>query len=333
MSLAIKRLVIYLVATFALTWGWWFAVVWPLALGDDWPAGLAVLAAGGASPLSGVQTTLAVAVGMLFPAVGAVVARLATREGFRGSSLVRPVELRRTWKYYVLGWFGPALLIVAGGAVYFLANPADFDPTASAWLSSQLAALEAAGQSAVTQSVALPQTGSTALLIAQLAGGVLVAPVLNFVACFGEEWGWRGYMLPKLLQGHSMSFALVVGGVIWGLWHAPVIVLGHNYGTGCAGWPWTGILAMCIFTTAIGALMAWLTLRSGSCLPATIAHGALNGFASAGLMFSVSGGSPFVGPAPTGILGGSALLVTAVLAAVALMRRERAGKPQFATGE
>lgn len=314
-ALAKKRLLVFLVSTFALTWGWWFAVVYPMAFSDG----------SGAPVLSGMETTFAVGAGMLFPAIGVVIARLVTREGFRGSSLIKPVAFKRTWKYYLVGWFGPVVLTTLGAVAYYLLDPSDFDPTATSWLTSQLAALEAAGQS--TEGVTVEALGTAA--VAQIALGVLAAPLLNFVACFGEEWGWRGYLLPKLIEVRSLPFALVAGGLIWGVWHAPIIALGHNYGVGYWGWPVGGILAMCGFTLVIGVFFSYLTLRSGSCLPAVFAHGALNGFGTAGVMFSVSGGNPFVGPAPVGVVGGCAYIVVAVLCAVALMRRERAGKPQI----
>ena len=45
---------------------------------------------------------------------------------------------------------------------------------------------------------------------------------------FGEEWSWRGYLLPQLLPLGQWR-ALLISGAIWGLWHAPLIVLGANY--------------------------------------------------------------------------------------------------------
>src|SRR5436305_814196 len=45
---------------------------------------------------------------------------------------------------------------------------------------------------------------------------------------FGEQWGWRGYLLPRLLPLGQWP-ALLLSGAIWGLWHAPVILLGYNY--------------------------------------------------------------------------------------------------------
>ncbi len=305
MDVTLRRILIFLGVTFALTWAYEFMVVWPAATG-----GL------GDVPAAAVQ--LIVAVVMFFPAIGVVVTRLVTREGFFGSSLLAPVDFRRTWKYWLLGWFGPSVLVLAGAALYFALNPADFDPSMS-----HLAALLEAQAAQTGATIAPDQV--ILVGVAQLATGVFLAPALNIATTFGEEWGWRGYLLPKLLERRGILPTLLLSGVIWGLWHAPLTMAGHNYGVGYVGFPFAGILAMCGFCVVTGVFMSYVTLRSGSCLPAAFAHGALNGMVNAGIMFSVSGGDPFVGPAPTGILGGAALIACGVVMAVLLRRQEKRG--------
>ena len=78
----------------------------------------------------------------------------------------------------------------------------------------------------------------------------------------------------------------------------------------------------------IGTLFSYLSLKAKSCLPAVIGHGAVNGFVGAAALFSLSGGNPFIGPMPIGILGGIGFIVAAIVCC-ALMRREekRAGSP------
>ena len=65
-----------------------------------------------------------------------------------------------------------------------------------------------------------------------------------------------------------------------------------------------GIAAMCLFCVVVGIFLTYVTVRTGSCLAAAIGHGAINGFVSAALLFSVTGGNPFVGPLPVGVVGG-----------------------------
>ena len=75
----------------------------------------------------------------------------------------------------------------------------------------------------------------------------------------------------------------------------------------------------------MGTLLSFLSLKTRSCLPAAIAHGSLNGFASIGIYFLTGTDvyNPFVGPAPTGIIGGSVFILTAVILAAAMIRQEK----------
>ncbi|HOO29111.1 MAG TPA: CPBP family intramembrane metalloprotease, partial [Lachnospiraceae bacterium] len=114
---------------------------------------------------------------------------------------------------------------------------------------------------------------------------------------------------------------LLINGLIWGLWHAPLIVVGHNYGTEYDGYPYLGIAAMCVFCIVLGIFFSYVTMKTKSCFPSIIAHGAVNGFASAGVYFTDNGGNAFVGPAITGIVGGLPFIITAVILAV-LMKRD-----------
>lgn len=110
------------------------------------------------------------------------------------------------------------------------------------------------------------------LLLAGLgAASLFVAPFFNAIFGFGEEWGWRGYLLPRLMPlGKPKAYLLL--GLIWGLWHAPLILMGFNY----PGYPLLGILMMVGLTTALGIFMNELTLRYDSAILAGWMHGVFN---------------------------------------------------------
>lgn len=109
-----------------------------------------------------------------------------------------------------------------------------------------------------------------------LLGGIFAltlffSPFVNSLFGFGEEWGWRGYLLPRLMPLGKLKAYLLLG-VIWGLWHAPLITIGFNY----PGYPVLGILMMCLLTTALGFLINELTLRYQSAFLAGWVHGVFN---------------------------------------------------------
>ena len=142
---------------------------------------------------------------------------------------------------------------------------------------------------------------------------VFSAPVLDVINSFGEEWGWRGYLLPKLYRKFGTTKAILISGLISGLWYAPLVSLGYYYGTGYAGYPFTGILAMCVFGMVTGCIYSFISLRSGSIFPAIFAHSAVNVMMSQAAYFTKDGGNFFVGPAPTGIVAGIPFIIAAVV--------------------
>ena len=116
----------------------------------------------------------------------------------------------------------------------------------------------------------------------------LAISIILFMPAFGEEWGWRGYMMPKLMQIMNKPAAIVVGGIIWGLWHAPLTVSGHNFGTEYKFYPWLGILLMCIYCILVNALLTLLTERTKSIYPASFCH-MINNNLSFGVMLTILG--------------------------------------------
>lgn len=298
-NLTTKRILIYLGITFSMTYAYEFGVVYPAAFSKN-------------PTLAGLASLL-ISPAMLMPALGVLLTRIITKEGFHWKEVWIAPNFKGHIRYYLIGWFAPAILTLIGMGIYFLIFPENFDGNMT--LLQQMTA--AAGQE-------LPAEALKITLLAQLAVGFLFAPLLNFLFCFGEEWGWRGYLLPKMMEKYSIGKVLLINGIIWGLWHAPITAIGHNYRTGYPGWPVTGILAMCGFCLVMGTIFSYITIKTGSCLPAAFAHGSLNGIAGFGMYFAIEGGNPFVGPAPTGIIGGSAFIVVAIIMAVILIKNPKA---------
>ena len=104
-------------------------------------------------------------------------------------------------------------------------------------------------------------------------GGLSVLSLVVFVLIVGEELGWRGYALPKLLVGRSVLSASLILGVLWGAWHLPTFFVP---GAPQHGLPFS---AFVLFTVAYSVLFTWVYLHTrGSVLIATLLHGAINLF-------------------------------------------------------
>lgn len=106
---------------------------------------------------------------------------------------------------------------------------------------------------------------------------------------------------------------MLLMGIIWGLWHAPLIAMGHNYGTDYPGAPWMGILATIWIMFILGTFLGWATLRAGSVWPAVIGHGAFNGIAGIYVFFTQGSPNLVLGPSMAGIIGSWAMTMVALI--------------------
>ena len=118
------------------------------------------------------------------------------------------------------------------------------------------------------------------VVLIQALIALTIGPLFNTLFAVGEELGWRGYLFPKLLH-LGQGKAILLTGIIWGLWHAPVILQGHNY----PGHPVLGVFLMIGFCLLLGAILCWLYLRTRSPWAPALAHGAINAVAGLPLMF------------------------------------------------
>ena len=113
------------------------------------------------------------------------------------------------------------------------------------------------------------------LWVLVIAASVFAAYTINGLFALGEEAGWRGW-LQSALEPLGRRQGVVLTGVIWGLWHAPLIVMGYEYGGRLPAA--AGIALFTCLCAGLGALLSWLRVLSGSVVPAAITHGAFNAF-------------------------------------------------------
>lgn len=102
--------------------------------------------------------------------------------------------------------------------------------------------------------------------------------LLNAVIATCEEFAWRGLLQPLITDKFGWVKGLTLLGFIWSIWHLPILLNGYNY-------PETPLLGSFILfpirLIATSYYYAWLTVKSNSFLPASIAHGAGNGIQEA----------------------------------------------------
>lgn len=220
----------------------------------------------GALILSGFRITrlpamygqLVVAAVMWVPALATVLTiRFITREGFA------IVNFRfGSWKPYVAsGLIVPLCFVLIYGLTWLLGLGQPH------WAVDQyMATLRQAGGANI------PHMPSPAIILpAMFMATLVMAPFLNGLFGFGEELGWRGYLLPKLMVlGKPRAYVLL--GIVWGLWHLPLILIGFTY----PGHPVLGVVAFMALTITLGIYINELTLRHRSSILAGWVHGVFN---------------------------------------------------------
>jgi membrane protease YdiL (CAAX protease family) len=175
---------------------------------------------------------------MLVPTVASVVVRILLRDGFADLSRHEgSAGARRAHRWAVLMPF----------AVGLVAYPS------------------AAAVGVVGLALPVPVSAWVALIV--------VNGVLNLVLATGEELGWRGYMVPRLVAA-GVPAPLLVNGFIWGLWHVPLFLWAGIVKEGPE--PWISTVLMLVLTASVGYVMGRMRMDTGTVWPAVTLHIAWN---------------------------------------------------------
>jgi membrane protease YdiL (CAAX protease family) len=214
---------------------------------------------------------------MLTPMIAALIMRIfVSKEGVKGS-----LGLLRSPEYYLAALVVPAVFVTAVVLIVQVLGLGQFRWSQATWFVYLMLTLSA-----------LPITLLT----------------------FGEEYGWRGYLLPRLLPLGEIRATLLLG-VIWALWHLPLIMAGLNYpGVNV----WLAILAFLFVTVAVSFAYTWFYVASsGSVLVAAVLHASFNNFSDPFWAPPLlSGANPFAPSLVSGVV-----MVALVVVVYGLFRR------------
>ncbi len=282
-----KRLIIFLIITFLISWSTALVIYLTGGLVDS-PVIIPVLN-------FSLAYVLMATLYMFAPAIANVLTRLFTREGWKNNFL-KP-NFKTSKGFWALGWFLPGLLTLLGAILFFYLFPDTFDYE----LGNLTTQLKVVNESSGSEPAFL--FNPWLIIVIQFIQALLLSPILNSISTFGEEFGWRAYLLQKLLPLGTKK-AVIISGLIWGIWHWPLIAMGYNYGFGYPAAPWLGFLGMAWFCLGLGIIFSWMVLRSKSVWPAVIAHSAINGVAAIGTLALKGSVNLLIGPTPVGIIGG-----------------------------
>ncbi|MDZ8186045.1 MAG: CPBP family intramembrane glutamic endopeptidase [Nostoc sp. ChiSLP02] len=207
------------------------------------------------------------------------------------------ISFQFNW-WFLVAWLLPPTIAFITFAVSLLFPGVEYSPEmAGLFVQLENVLSPEKLQQVKTQIATLP----IPLIWISLIQGLIAGVTINAIAAFGEELGWRGLLQKELnFLGFWKSSAII--GLIWGIWHAPIIIQGHNY----PQHPLLGVLMMTIFTLLFSPIFSYIRQKSQSVIATSILHGTLNATAGLSVLALKGGNDLTVGV--TGLAGFIALI-------------------------
>jgi len=279
MSAHVKKAGVFIGLTFFVNWS--FALLFH-ALGGRW------------------HTPVGTAFGAAYMFVPMVVAILLQKGVYR-EPVQEPLGISfRLNRWFLVAWLLPPAIAFATFGVSLLLPGVEYSPQMEGMFERYASLLTAEQMQQFRERVpATPLAVVPLVLFLGLVAGVTV----NAVAGFGEELGWRGFLQKELAFLGFWRSSLLIG-LVWGLWHAPLILQGHNY----PQHPVLGVLMMTVLCVLLAPIFGYIRVKARSVIAAAIVHGTFNATYGLSLVL-VRGGSDLT----TGVTGLPGFLVLAVV--------------------
>ena len=225
---------------------------------------------------------------------------LAARTGLNAR-----VDGIRMGGWFALGWFGTPLVLIAAlvisGAMGGLHLDLETFPTLRA-------AMEASPE-------LFGDRTPRDVFISNVVSALVLGPIVSVFYVFGAEWGFRGWLLPRLWVSHGPWKALLGHGLLMGLWMLPLALVGLR----APGAPLLGAGMLLVHTVLLGLVLGWMRLSTGSIWPGVVAQGSI--FALTGVLTHLQVPDAPVDPLLAGFSGLPGLLLLALLSVLLLVLR------------
>ena len=224
---------------------------------------------------------------MLLPLICALGLQIVTskkthiRVSLRETGLLR-FKIKLSW---LVAWILPIVIVLLTIFVNSLMPNCEFNTDMSALIPADQVPEE---QREMLNMMMTPSF----MIVTTIISGLFAGATINALFAFGEEYGWRNYLVAALKE-KKFVFAAIFIGVVWGIWHFPLILLGHNYPQHSVA----GVFMMVILSVLLSFVELYFVLKAKSVYPAAIFHGTIN--AVAGLnVFLIKGGNDMLNGMP-----------------------------------
>lgn len=276
-----KKAIRFSIIVCIFSWAMFAVVHWGFGMGADTPVGLMLFST----------------VYMFFPLITALVLQAIDKEKFNHTGLVN-FKIKWSW---LVAWLLPVAMVLLCILINGLMPGVSVQYNAEQ-LINQYHIPEDQQEMVREQLSAIP---ASLMVVIILVSGVMAGVSVNAIAAFGEEYGWRNYLVHALREKKFWPAALFIG-IVWGIWHFPLILMGHNY----PNEPQWGVLLMVGMCILLGVIELYFVLKSKSMIVAAILHGTINALAGVVIYFTL-GGNDFLNGMP-GLSGFIVMALTIV---------------------
>ena len=213
----------------------------------------------------------------------------------------------KNWRCWLLSALLPGVLIALGTVIYFIVFTENYSGVFRIGLRFN-----------TDMEIIVSHPFALALGCILLSAVMIPVQLLEL----GEEIGWRGYLLGFQTKKYGERKASVINGLEWGIAHLPLIYFGFNYSPDNPGSPWSNMALMLLVCIVLGIFFSYVTVRTGNCIYAAVAHGVVNIIGELPVYLSVDMKNGLLGPNPTGLV---TMLPLMVLAVILIMKTGRRG--------
>lgn len=255
-----KKAIRFSIAVCLFSWAMAAVAHWGFGMGADTPVGLMVF------------STLY----MFFPLITALVLQAIDKEKFNHTGLVN-FKIKWAW---MVAWLLPVVMVLLCILVNGLMPGVELKYSAEQLIYQYH--IPEDQQDMVREQ--LSRFPAIVMMGITLISGLTMGVSVNAIAAFGEEYGWRNYLVGALRGKKFWAAALFIG-IVWGIWHFPLIIMGHNY----PNEPYWGVLLMVVFCVLLGVLELYFVLKTKSMIVAAIMHGTINAVAGMTIYFTLGG--------------------------------------------
>ena len=274
-----KKAIRFSIAVCLFSWAMAAVAHWGFGMGADTPVGLVLFST----------------VYMFFPMITALVLQAIDKEKFNHTGLVN-FKIKWSW---LVAWLLPVVMVFICILINGLMPGVELTYNAEQ-LISQYHVPEDQQEMVREQMGQIP---AYIMIVIMVVSGLIAGVTINALAAFGEEYGWRNYLVGALREVKFWKAALFIG-IVWGLWHFPLILMGHNY----PNEPRWGVMLMVVMCILIGIIELYFVLKTKSMIVAAIMHGTVNAVSGMAIYLTL-GGNDFL----NGMVGLSGFITMALV--------------------